>query len=351
MKVFDSFFNGGVGVLYFSPKDCRAYEKGKACYGFGSVRYAEGSVYVGDLYFDGDKYNKLGYGRQDFARSTLGALKYSRAYGEYRVAFYAGEYDYRKTDWIYGNGVLYFVTADNRPLGFTKGFFQGLTLTGEYEGVFDCSALAYGYDAGMEIRIDERYELLLREMNNIGNINGGYNLFLGDSYIEFWQYADIAGGNAFYSVFDEQRNLNLGLGGTTFYDWLAYGRELAELSAPRNIAVNLGFNDIHCGRTADEAYAHCKRFVEMLHALFNGSRVYLLNVVSAPSYTGFQAEEERFNALIASNASDIDVTVLDVRTRIAELRRERECFIEDGVHLDAAGYKILSDIIVKELQI
>ena len=30
----------------------------------------------------------------------------------------AGEYDYRKTDWIYGNGVLYFVTADNRPLGY-----------------------------------------------------------------------------------------------------------------------------------------------------------------------------------------------------------------------------------------
>ena len=194
-------------------------------------------------------------------------------------------------------------------------------------------------------------ELFGCEMKNLDNIKGEYNLFLGDSYIEFWQYSDIAGGNAFYSVFDGQSNLNLGLGGTTFYDWLFYGRELAALPKPRNIVINLGFNDIHCGRTADETYAHCKRVVEMLHALFCDSRIYLLNVVSAPSYAGFQAEEERFNALIASNASDIDVTVPDVRTRIAELRRKRECFIEDGVHLNAAGYTVLSDVIVKELKI
>lgn len=335
--------------MYFSPNDEQAYAKGKACYGFGSVRYAEGSVYVGDLYFDGARYNKLGYGRQDFARSTLGALKHSGVYGDYRLAFYAGEYDYRKTDWIYGNGVLYYATADNRPFGYAKGFFQGLTLTGEYQGEFDYSTLACGYDASMEMYVDERRELFGCEMKNLDNIRGEYNLFLGDSYIEFWQYADIAGGNAFYKVFDAERNLNLGLGGTTFYDWLFYGRELAALPKSCSIVINLGFNDIHCGRTAVEAYGHCRQFVEMLRAAFNDARIYLLNVVSAPSYTDFQAEEERFNALITANAQVLGVTVLDVRNLVAELKSKRECFIEDGVHLNAAGYGVLSDVISKEL--
>ena len=87
----------------------------------------------------------------------------------------------------------------------------------------------------------------------------------------------------------------------------------------------------------------------MLRAAFNGARIYLLNVVSAPSYVGERAEEERFNALVTANAQALNVTVLDVRSRIAELKSKRECFIEDGVHLNAAGYGVLSDVISKEL--
>ena len=55
----------------FVPKDEAAFEKGESTCGFGIICYGEGSVYYGDIYFDGKNYNKWGFGRQDFLLSTI----------------------------------------------------------------------------------------------------------------------------------------------------------------------------------------------------------------------------------------------------------------------------------------
>lgn len=62
-----------------------------------------------------------------------------------------GAFDYRKTDWIYGNGVMYFVDENGEPQYFIKGFFSGLDKIGEWQGEFDYATLLNDYTRDMEL--------------------------------------------------------------------------------------------------------------------------------------------------------------------------------------------------------
>ena len=70
-KVFDAYKTNSAGVWYFVP-DGGVFKKGKPCKGFGAIKYAEGSVYTGDIFYDGKNFNKKGYGQQDFTKSNIG---------------------------------------------------------------------------------------------------------------------------------------------------------------------------------------------------------------------------------------------------------------------------------------
>lgn len=58
--IFDPYYTNREGAWYFSP-DEGEFCQGKACYGFGSVKYFDGSVYIGELYYDGVHPNEQGY--------------------------------------------------------------------------------------------------------------------------------------------------------------------------------------------------------------------------------------------------------------------------------------------------
>ena len=71
--IFDPYYTNREGAWYFAP-DEGEFCQGKACYGFGSVKYFDGSVYIGELYYDGETFNKIGYGQQNFIRSRIADL-------------------------------------------------------------------------------------------------------------------------------------------------------------------------------------------------------------------------------------------------------------------------------------
>ena len=74
MVIFDAFKKNSVGVWLFCPDKPSLYGKKKPCYGFGQIKYLEGSVYTGRIFFDGKNYLKKGKGQQDFIASCLGQL-------------------------------------------------------------------------------------------------------------------------------------------------------------------------------------------------------------------------------------------------------------------------------------
>lgn len=348
MKIFPAFAARKIGVWYFQAEDESAYARGEACRGFGSVKYWDGAVYVGGLYFNGREYKQLGFGIQVFSESPLGQPVLFRSC---RLSFFAGEYDYSKSEsgWIYGNGILYYTDSKtNRPAYFTKGFFDGLKKVKEWEGAFGADRLADGYSPRMEREFDDREDLFCWELSNAAKATALENLFIGDSYFEFWQRTEYAGKKTFCKVFPRKRNLNLGLGGTTFSEWCLYTERIKGIVSPQRIFINLGFNDLHSGKPVEGVCADCRMLIKRLKTIYPNSKYYLLNITKAPCFPYCRAIEEEFNARMLLIAEEENVSVIDVRSEME--KQGGSVFYKDKVHLNAAGYLVLGKLLRRYLK-
>lgn len=345
MFVFPAFKTNKVGVWYFYTDEIEKYKKKLPCKGFGQIKYAEGSIYTGDIYFDGKNYNKLGNGQQDFSNSGLGMIDTFINEKKYK---FVGKYDYRKTDWIYGNGVIYYQDINNKPSHFVKGFYKGLDKIKEYQGKFDYSSLIDGYDESMEFDYVQRVSLFNYEKENMKKIDNINTLFIGDSYFEFWHYKEYA-GKTFYERF--KNCLNLGLGGTTFMDWIPFIDKLCDIQNVKNIIINLGFNDIHCNLTYRQVYNDLLKVLKLLRNYFPNSNYYLLNVVHAPLFNQYIDEENQYNELISRNSKKLNINILDNYSNIKFAGELNNCFHSDLVHLNEKGYEYLYQLIESEIDL
>lgn len=341
-KIFDAYKTEAAGIWYFIPADGE-YKKGVPKHGFGCVKYAEGSVYVGDLYYDGDRFNKIGFGRQDFTRSGIGNIVPDLNERKYK---FVGRYDYRKTDWIYGNGVLYYTDAFGKPTHFRKGFFEGLKKTGEYKGEFDFSTLLSGYTADMEFDFDEdeaRIERLWR--NNRAAAERAKKidvLFVGDSYFELAADKEFAGENTFDKVFPDTY-VDMGIGGSKFSDWIGWADRLDGTPAPEKIIINLGFNDIHAGRGVNNTYNDFITFLGLMRERFPTSKYYLVSAVHSPDSPHWKEQINKYNKKTADCAARNGVSVGEWQSRIDA--SGANCFHADGIHPNAFGYGLFFDFI------
>ncbi len=332
--VFDSFKKNEVGIWYFVPNNIEDYKKKKPCYGFGCIKYLEGSVYTGELYFDGLNYNKIGFGQQEFTYSGLGDVDPLINEKKY---LYVGEYNYKKTNWIYGNGVLYYRDLNGNPSRFVKGFFAGLDKIGEYQGEFDYSKLVKGYTKEMESNYSPRRALFNYELENLNKIERLDNLFIGDSYFEFWYYNQYA-GKSFKNYFDERYNLNLGLGGSRFVDWFEYIELLKVLPPVKRIFINLGFNDLHSNFSPNKVYKDFLKTLNDIRNIFPKTEIYLLNVVHSPAFPTYYKKEVKLNEILNKNAKENNIIILDNNSKIKAKNYKISCFHEDLIHLNEIGY-------------
>ena len=343
IKKFDAFQSNATGVQFFVPSGDRTFEDGLPCDGFGCVKYEDGTVYLGDLHFNGKAFVKCGSGRLSYGESELGVIFGKSGIGK---SFFVGEFGGNGADDIYGDGVLYYRNAENYPACFVKGFFDGIHKTGAYQGAWSDSLLSDGYTPDMERDFTERDALFAWESENLSCMTELDNLFIGDSYFEFWnrrRFSQVL----FCEKYDTSRNGNIGLGGTTFVDWLRYIPKLSAVPQPKKIFINLGFNDIHTGARAEVVFENYKRVLSMLKKMFPNSAYYLLNVVCSPCYVPFYAEEEKFNTLAKSSSHDCGVNVVDMRAAIGGAGQKENVFYNDGIHLNIVGYRIFSSVIAQ----
>lgn len=336
--LFDNFYNNAPGIWYFIPKNPEAYIRGKPSYGFGCIKYAEGSVYTGNLYFDGKNYNKIGIGQQDFTLSFLSKTSLPNQ----RIYKYVGEYDYRKNDWIYGRGVLYFVDQNNTPSYFVRGIFDGLNKVDDDNKSFDYNQLLFGYRKEMELDYCDRDALFRQEMSNYIHNSKLKALLIGDSYFEFWQYAPYS-GKTFYESYDVSQVLNLGLGGTTFANWFKYLPLITFDKDPQKIIISLGINDMHFFTTIPQAIDNFKKCLQIIRKKFNDSKVYLLTVTYTPYFVNKRIKISRYNNRIKKVALEENVGIIDI-SKILKSNAEKtgeNYFHEDQIHLNYKGYQLL----------
>ncbi len=347
LKVFDAYKTNSVGVWFFASNE--EWHKGKPCHGFGAIKYPEGSIYTGDIYYDGKKYEKLGMGQQDFRLSNMGEPIVGLNEKRYK---YVGKYDYRKTDWIYGNGIMYYTDLDGRPTHFIKGFYSSLNKIGDWRGKFDPSIIIEGYTPDMECNFDEN-EIKLQYMiqgildSDKKNIS---TLLIGDSYFEFYKNSEYAGKYIFDETFPDNV-VNIGIGGSTFADWLMYFPSIVDLPEPDKIIINLGFNDVHNVNsnniTVRKVYLNYLNFLRNLRSSYPNSQIYLIETVQAPAFPTFYDKELRWNNLIRTTASKYNVTIISYSEQIK--KSGKNCFHPDLVHLNEDGYNYLTALLQSTL--
>lgn len=344
-KIFEAFKTTSVGVWYFIPNE-GVFKNGKPCKGFGCIKYAEGSLYSGDLYYDGKNFNKIGFGKQDFTQSTIGGV--IEAIGERKYLF-VGRYDYRKTDWIYGNGVVYYTDKDGKPTHFRKGFYKGLDKIGDYRGEFDYSRLLKGYTPEMEFDYDEGVGVLEKRWETIqaaiAKVDKIEVLFIGDSYFELADNPEYAGKNLLKNTFVEDC-VNAGVCGSKFADWLTWIEKLKDIKSPEKIVINLGFNDLHAGKSYEKVYGDFKKLLRLLRSYFADTKIYLISAIHCPNDVNRFDEEVKYNHLIATNAAKHGVVVGDWNDRIR--LSGVNCFHQDAIHPNEKGYELFIEFL-KEL--
>ena len=329
-----------LGFLWFIPDG--KFVKGKPCKGWGKERYQEGSVFEGQVEYDGKNFYRQGYGTQDFTNSCIslpGPLGT-------KLHKYVGLYDRHSSPWMYGNGVFYFIDKETlKPACFIKGFFRETTKVDEWHGDFDPIFLADGYTMDME---GQFYPFLERRVNLVKQWTGKDScdyLFMGDSWVELWQDKNRFPYCTYYNDTDGLDAVNVGVGGSTYSDWLDWLDELVFCHNPKKIFINLGFNDLHHGEPLLTVYDNFVKVVTTLKKELPSVKIYISSVTHCSPFVKHFRDEVKLNKMIKKYCDESDYLVyIDVNkffTKKGKMIKDMDDYcIEDNLHLNEKGYKI-----------
>lgn len=310
--------------------------------GFGSVRYAEGSVYTGSLIYVNGCYEKYGFGEQNFTFSCMSAADFNAPVTLVPYKF-VGFYDYRVTEWILGNGVMYFKDAYGNPAAFIKGYFYAPDVRGNWRGKFTPELLLPGFTPDMEIKPFpphyHRSEQLLNELSDGAKCN---TVLIGDSWFEFYHTvypqkfnADTAGKSV----------LDIGIGGSTYKQWNKYFLDnlLNKIEFER-VIINLGFNDIHSHESPSAVANAAKKTVQAIRNHNADAQIYVLSISPSIHFKGFLSLEKRANDLLKRLCMQSRATYIDT---VSLFMPDGEyvdgfdgLFVSDGLHLNLTGYEL-----------
>ncbi len=160
-------------------------------------------------------------------------------------------------------------------------------------------------------------------------------LFTGSSSIRLWQ--------TLQSDFPEYSVLNRGFGGSQIEDVNHYAAEIVLPYKPKLIVFYAGDNDINDGKTPEQVLGDFKQFAAIIHEKLPKTRIIFISLKPSPSRWNLREKSEQANTLVkAETEKDKQLQFVDVWQPMLNEQGEPkpEIFIEDKLHMNAAGYKI-----------
>lgn len=177
-------------------------------------------------------------------------------------------------------------------------------------------------------------------------------VFIGDSFFDFWKQG-IGITKKFSDYYGEYKAYNIGIGGTETKHWRAMntGGLFTLESAPKNIIINLGTNNINnSAESGQQLYLNMLSLVEDYLEWFPEVNVYLFSITRCTG--GFAANWTRasdYNDLMKKYCeTDDQVTFLDVMEIYGD---NYASYLTDGLHQNDAGYEVFDDLIQKHVSL
>lgn len=329
----------GEGVHYFTGEMASLGKFKPDQNGQGKIKFGDLSIYEGGIYFkQGNEFYRCGEGVQDFENCSFNASIVGGPSNQL-LSKYVGEFDYKVTERIYGNGVMYFTDYSLKPTSYIKGFFNGLKKTGE--PTKDITLLKEYEDLKESEwwpenkRMDEYIEKYKNKTPDI--------VFCGDSYMDMWQSSF---GIANFEEDTKNYNcINTGIGGTIGNEWLVLDDKLINDFKPKQVVIHLGFNDTHFGLTSDQVINTFKELINSIKANNESVKIYFLGVEPSPNFNRYFDKESELNEKIKdlsktiSNIFYIDTPSLFIKDN-KPIDNLKDYFSQDMVHLNKLGYEL-----------
>jgi lysophospholipase L1-like esterase len=171
----------------------------------------------------------------------------------------------------------------------------------------------------------------------------GAILFVGSSSIRMWRSAE---------SFPDLPVINRGFGGSHISDVNHYVDRVVLKYRPRVVVFYAGDNDIADGKTPQQVLADFERFVATVHQQLPDTRIIYLPI--KPSLLRWEKwpQMQEANALVQRLAeNDEQLTYVDTATPMLgdDGRPRKELFLDDGLHMNATGYRLWSEILSDQL--
>ena len=156
------------------------------------------------------------------------------------------------------------------------------------------------------------------------------------------------------------------IGSSTFSRWDSLGRDMApwktenrgvggalipELSSrfeaeklpspPGTIVILIGDNDLASGQSAETVAAELFEFIAAVHRRMPDSRLVLLGLKPSPGRWGLRSEQLKLDKLLRDRFGAIPrISFGDVGPSLLVRGEPGPYYVEDGVHLNDAGYQV-----------
>jgi len=168
----------------------------------------------------------------------------------------------------------------------------------------------------------------------------GSIVFIGSSSILLWD--TLAEDMAPMPV------LNRGFGGSVIAHVTHFADRIVLPYQPSAIVLYAGDNDIAFGLSADCTFRDFEAFVEHVRKAAPDTPIYYISIKPSPARWGLWEDMKRANRLIeARTKTDPAIDFIDVSEAMLDEQGEPigELFLEDGLHMNAAGYDLWTSIV------
>lgn len=173
----------------------------------------------------------------------------------------------------------------------------------------------------------------------------GSNVFVGSSSIRMWQTLE--------TDFPGLRVLNRGFGGSVLSDVVQFADRIVVPYRPRVVILYAGDNDLAAGKTPEQVFRDFQSFVAIVRRDLPETRVAFVAIKPSLARLNIMDKARETNQMIRDYMrGDDKLTYVDVFTPMlaASGQPRRDLFLEDGLHMNAAGYAIWRDLIAPVLR-